>query len=67
MAACRKMEHLREWKEIVCWDATLDEPRPEIRFLEMLHYPNRQEPDVDEGVLDDSSLSGWFSKVNCLN
>jgi hypothetical protein len=63
MATCRKMEHLREWKEVVCWDATSREPRPKVQFLEMLHYPDRQEPVVDEGNLDDSILPEWFSKV----
>jgi hypothetical protein len=61
------MEHLWEWKEIVCRDTTSAEPRPEVKFLEMLHYPDRQEPVVNEGYLEDSELSGWFSKVACLN
>jgi len=61
------MEHLREWKEIVCWDTTSREPRPKVQFLEMLHYPDRQEPVANEGNLDDSGLSGWLSKVVCLN
>lgn len=63
MATCRKMEHLRKWKEIVCWDTTSAEPRPEVKFLEMLHYPDRPEPVVREGTKDDSELSGWLSKV----
>jgi hypothetical protein len=67
MATSRKIAHLWEWKEIVCWDTTSREPRPQIQSLEMLHYPDRQEPDVDDGILDDSSLSGWFSKVKCWN
>jgi len=67
MATSRKMEHLREWKEIVCWDTASEEPRPEMEFLEMFHYPDRQQPVMNKGILDDSSLSGWFSKVVRLN
>jgi hypothetical protein len=63
MATSRKIEHLREWKKIVCWDTTSEEPCPEIEFLEMLHYPDRKQPIVNKGILNDSSLSGWFSKV----
>lgn len=59
----QKMEHVFETKEIVFWDPASVEPRPEMRFLEMLHYPNRPEPIKDENTLDDSSLSSWLSKV----
>ena len=63
MAMSRKMEHLREWKEIVCSDKALEESRPTMEYLEMFHYPHCQRPILKEGTLDDSSLSGWFSMV----
>jgi len=61
------MEHLQEWKEIVCWDTTSREPRPKVQFLEVLLYPDRQEPFVNQGNLDNSGLCGWLFKVVCLN
>jgi hypothetical protein len=68
MATSRKMEHLREWKEIVCWDTASEEPRPELEFLEMFHDPDRRQPVMNKGrILDDSSLSCWFSKAVRLN
>jgi len=59
----QKMEHVFETKEIVCWDPASGEPHPEIQFLEMLHYPDRTQPIKDNGILDESLLSAWFSKV----
>ena len=58
------MEHVREWKEIVFWDNASEESPPEMEYLEMIRYPHRQEPYIDKGIVDDSSLSAWFSKAS---
>jgi hypothetical protein len=60
------MEHVFETKEIVCWDLASGEPRPGVEFLEMLHYPDCPQPIKYEGILNDSSLSDWLSKVTKL-
>ncbi len=65
MAPPRKVEHLREWKEIVCSDNASEEPHPKMEYLEMFCYPHRQQPVKREGTVDDSSLPDWFSKVLC--
>jgi len=35
-----------------------------MEYLEMIRYPHRQEPYIDKGIVDDSSLSAWFSKAS---
>ncbi len=62
MAICRKMEHLREWKQVVFWDTASEAPPPELEFLEILQYPGLPKPVMNMGKLDDPSLSSWFSK-----
>jgi len=44
MATSQKTDHVWESKEIVCWEPASGEPRPEMEFLEMLHYPDSPEP-----------------------
>jgi len=57
------MEHLREWNKIVRSDKASEESRPKMEYLEMLRYPDRPQPDMNKGILDDLSLSSWVLKV----
>ena len=63
MATTRKMEHLREWKEIACSDNATVEHRPKVEFLEMFRYPHLHKPVMNKGTLDDLSMSDWLAKA----
>jgi hypothetical protein len=57
------MEHLWEWKEIACLDNASEEHRPKVEFLEMFRYPHLPQLVMNEGTLDDLSMSDWLAKV----
>jgi len=59
----RKMEHLREWKEIVCANKISEESHLKLEYVEMLRYPHRQQSLLKKGYLSHSTLSDWLHQV----